>query len=97
MRQTAADGVVSLRYLIPILSLRAIVIPALIAFDCTYQTLCETIQENPKKSAMLVIAPQSLADIHRGLDNDRALRVIARSIAELIAVLSPIAAFDVSF
>jgi hypothetical protein len=46
---------------------------------------------------MLVIAPQSLADIHRGLDNDRALRVIARSIAELIAVLSPIAAFDVSF
>lgn len=36
-------------------------------------------------------------DIHCGLDNNRPLRVIARSIAELVAVLPTTVAFNVSF
>lgn len=46
---------------------------------------------------MPAIAPRYLADIHGGLDNDRPLRVITRSIAEFIAVFPPTAAFDESF
>jgi hypothetical protein len=51
----------------------------------------------PKIGDIAGHCPQTLTDIHRGLDDDCPLRIIARGITELIAVLPPSAAFDVCF